>query len=128
MLPIAGRFLRPFHSQGRKHKKDAPSGTAVKAAELIAEVFNRKIDEVGVHGRVGMVGERTSEEIGIHAVRGGDIVGDHTVLFAGDGERLEIVHRANSRQAFVNGVIKAVRYVVDAEKGKISSMNDVLGL
>ncbi len=100
----------------------------MKAAELIAEVFNRKIDEVGVHGRVGMVGERTSEEIGIHAVRGGDIVGDHTVLFAGDGERLEIVHRANSRQAFVNGVIKAVRYVVDAEKGKISSMNDVLGL
>jgi 4-hydroxy-tetrahydrodipicolinate reductase len=111
-----------------KHKKDAPSGTAVKAADLIAEVLNRKIEEVGVHGRVGMVGERTPEEIGIHAVRGGDIVGDHTVLFAGDGERLEIVHRANSRQAFVNGVIKAVRYVVNAEKGKISSMNEVLGL
>lgn len=111
-----------------KHKKDAPSGTAVKAADLIASALNRKMDEVGVYGREGMVGERTAEEIGIHAVRGGDIVGDHTVLFAGDGERLEVVHRANSRQAFVNGVIKAVRYVINAEKGKISSMNDVLGL
>ncbi|MFA0834306.1 MAG: 4-hydroxy-tetrahydrodipicolinate reductase [Methanobacterium formicicum] len=111
-----------------KHKKDAPSGTAVKAAELIAGALNRNLDEVGVYGREGMVGERTPEEIGIHAVRGGDIVGDHTVLFAGDGERLEIVHRAGTRQAFVNGVIKAVRYVVTAEKGKISNMDDVLGL
>jgi 4-hydroxy-tetrahydrodipicolinate reductase len=111
-----------------KHKKDAPSGTAVKAADLIASASNRKMDEVGVYGREGMVGERTPEEIGIHAVRGGDIVGDHTVLFAGDGERLEFIHRAGSRQAFVNGVIKAIRYVVNAEKGKISSMDDVLGL
>ncbi|BDZ71105.1 4-hydroxy-tetrahydrodipicolinate reductase [Methanobacterium petrolearium] len=111
-----------------KHKKDAPSGTAVKAAELIAEALNRKMDEVGVYGRHGMVGERTAEEIGVHAVRGGDIVGDHTVLFAGDGERLEIIHRANSRQAFVNGVIKAIRYVVNADKGKISGMDDVLGI
>lgn len=109
-------------------KKDAPSGTAVKAADLIAAALNRKMDEVGIYGRQGMVGERKPEEIGIHAVRGGDIVGDHTVLFAGDGERLEVTHRAGSRQAFVNGVIKAVRYVVNAEKGKISSMDDVLGL
>jgi len=111
-----------------KHKKDAPSGTAVKAAEVIADALNSKLDEVGVYGRKGMVGERTPEEIGIHAVRGGDIVGDHTVLFAGDGERLEITHRAGTRQAFVNGVIKAIRYVVNAEKGKISNMNDVLEL
>ncbi|AUB58438.1 MULTISPECIES: 4-hydroxy-tetrahydrodipicolinate reductase [Methanobacterium] len=111
-----------------KHKKDAPSGTAVKAAELIAGALNRKMDEVGVYGREGMVGERTPEEIGIHAVRGGDIVGDHTVLFAGDGERLEITHRASSRQAFVNGVIKSIRYVVSAGKGKVSNMDDVLGL
>ncbi|NYB52281.1 MAG: 4-hydroxy-tetrahydrodipicolinate reductase [Methanobacteriaceae archaeon] len=117
-------IIEAHHNQ----KKDAPSGTAVKAAELIATALNRKMDEVGVYGRQGMVGERKPEEIGIHAVRGGDIVGDHTVLFAGDGERLEIVHRANSRQAFVNGVIKAIRYVITAEKGKISSMNDVLGL
>lgn len=117
-------IIEAHHNQ----KKDAPSGTAVKAADLIATALNRKMDEVGVYGREGMVGERTPQEIGIHAVRGGDIVGDHTVLFAGDGERLEIIHRANSRQAFVNGVIKAIRYVVNAEKGKISNMDDVLGL
>ena len=64
----------------------------------------------------------------MHAIRGGDIVGDHTVLFAGDGERLEIIHRAHSRQAFVNGVIKAIKYVLSAEKGNISDMADVLGL
>lgn len=111
-----------------KHKKDAPSGTAVKAAEIIAGAQNRNMDEVGVYGREGMIGERTPEEIGIHAIRGGDIVGEHTVIFAGDGERLEIIHRAHSRQAFVSGVIKAVRYVIGAEKGKISSMEDVLGI
>jgi 4-hydroxy-tetrahydrodipicolinate reductase len=86
------------------------------------------MDEVGVYGREGMIGERTPEEIGIHAIRGGDIVGEHAVIFAGDGERLEIIHRAHSRQAFVSGVIKAVRYVIGAEKGKISSMEDVLGI
>ena len=111
-----------------RHKKDAPSGTAVKAAEIIATELNRNLDEVGVYGRKGHVGERTSEEIGIHAVRGGDIVGDHTVIFAGEGERLEIIHRAQSRQSFVTGVIKAVRYVVKAKKAHVSDMADVLGL
>ena len=111
-----------------RHKKDAPSGTAVKAAEIIATELNRNLDEVGVYGRKGLVGERTNEEIGIHAVRGGDIVGDHTVIFAGEGERLEIIHRAHSRQSFVSGVIKAVRYVVTAKKGHVSGMADVLGL
>ncbi len=110
------------------HKKDAPSGTAVTAFELIAQRLERKPDDVGVYGRQGMVGERTREEIGVHAVRGGDIVGDHTVIFAGDGERLEIVHRAHSRQVFVSGVIKALRHVTYAQKGKISDMGDVLGL
>ncbi|MDD3985803.1 MAG: 4-hydroxy-tetrahydrodipicolinate reductase [Methanobacterium sp.] len=111
-----------------RHKKDAPSGTAVKASEIIAQQFNRNIEEVGVYGRKGIVGERTSEEIGIHAIRGGDIVGDHMVLFAGDGERLEIIHRASSRQAFVNGVIKGIRYVINTDKGRIYDMGDVLGL
>ncbi len=110
------------------HKRDAPSGTAVTAFELIAQRLERKPDEVGVYGRQGMVGERTREEIGVHAIRGGDIVGDHTVIFAGDGERLEIVHRAHNRQVFVSGVIKALRYVNNAPKGKISDMADVLGL
>jgi 4-hydroxy-tetrahydrodipicolinate reductase len=111
-----------------KHKADAPSGTAVKAYEIIAEALGRNKDESCVYGRQGIVGARTEGEIGMHAVRGGDIVGDHTVLFAGDGERIEIVHRAHSRQAFVNGVIKAVRYVVGAPEGKISDMGDVLGI
>ena len=111
-----------------KHKADAPSGTAVKAYEIMAKALGRKAGEACVFGRHGIVGERTEGEIGIHAVRGGDIVGDHTVLFAGEGERIEIVHRANSRQAFVTGVIKALRYVVGAPEGKISDMGDVLGI
>ncbi len=111
-----------------KNKADAPSGTAVKAYEIIAEALGRTKDETCVYGRQGMVGARGEGEIGIHAVRGGDIVGDHTVLFAGEGERIEIVHRAHSRQAFVKGVIKAVRYVVETPEGKISDMGDVLGI
>jgi 4-hydroxy-tetrahydrodipicolinate reductase len=108
-----------------KHKADAPSGTAVKAYEIIADELGRK---TCVYGRQGLVGARTQEEIGMHAVRGGDIVGDHTVLFAGEGERIELVHRAHSRQAFVNGVIKAIRFVVNAPEGKISDMGDVLDI
>ncbi len=109
-----------------KHKRDAPSGTAVKAFEIINH--ESEVKKTGVYGRKGLVGERKPEEIGVHSIRGGDIVGDHTVLFAGDGERLEVTHRANSRQAFVNGVIKAIRYIPRAEEGKISDMTDVLGL
>jgi 4-hydroxy-tetrahydrodipicolinate reductase len=112
-----------------KHKKDAPSGTALKIGELIAKALGRDLDAIGIFGRKGAIGERSKEEIGIHAVRGGDIVGDHTVLFAGDGERLEIVHRAHSRQAFVNGAIKAIRFVHErGKKGKIYSSWDVLGI
>ena len=124
-----------------KHKVDAPSGTACKAYEIIADELGRanglrRADELGsvkdescVCGRQGMVGARSPEEIGVHAVRGGDIVGDHTVLFAGDGERLEIIHRAGSRQAFVTGAIKAIQYIdFEAPEGKISTMADVLGI
>ncbi len=128
LAAIIGEYDVEIIEAHHKHKKDAPSGTAVRAAEIIATELNRNLDEVGVYGRKGLVGERTKEEIGIHAVRGGDIVGDHTVIFAGEGERLEIIHRASSRQAFVTGVIKAVRYVVTAKKGQISDMSDVLGL
>jgi len=111
-----------------KNKVDAPSGTAVKTYEIIAEALGKNKDETYVHGRQGIVGARTSGEIGMHAVRGGDIVGDHTVLFAGEGERIEIIHRAHSRQVFVTGVIKSIRYVVGASEGKISDMGDVLGI
>ena len=128
LASIIGDYDVEIIETHHRHKKDAPSGTAVRAAEIIAQQLNRNLDEVGVYGRKGIVGERTQEEIGIHAVRGGDIVGDHTVLFAGEGERLEIVHRAHSRQSFVSGVIKAVRYVINAEKGRVSGMSDVLGL
>jgi len=98
-------------------KKDSPSGTALRIAEVIAETLNRNLNEVGVYGRQGMVGERPRQEIGIHAIRGGDIVGDHTVLFAGVGERLEITHRAQSRETFARGALRAARWVVNAPKG-----------
>jgi 4-hydroxy-tetrahydrodipicolinate reductase len=126
LAPILADYDIEIVEAHHKHKQDAPSGTAVKAYEIIARELGR--DNCGVYGREGQVGARTPDEIGMHAVRGGDIVGDHTVLFAGDGERLEIIHRASSRQAFVSGVIKAIRYIPTAPEGKISDMGDVLGL
>ncbi len=111
-----------------KHKVDAPSGTAVKAFQIIADELEDEQKKTCVYGRQGLTGERSNSEIGMHSIRGGDIVGDHTVLFAGDGERLEITHRASSRQAFVNGVIKAIRYIPLSKEGKVSDMADVLGL
>ena len=84
-------------------KKDAPSGTAVKMAEIIAKAVNRNLDEVGVYARKGMIGERTKKEIGIQTLRAGDIVGEHTVMFAGKGERIELTHRAHSRDTFAAG-------------------------
>lgn len=128
LAPILADYDIEIIEAHHKHKKDAPSGTAVRAYDIIAQELGRDTSEVCVYGREGLVGERTPEEIGVHAVRGGDIVGDHTVLFAGEGERLEIIHRAHSRQSFVSGVIKAIRYIVNAEEGKISDMGDVLGL
>lgn len=128
LAPILADYDIEIIEAHHKHKKDAPSGTAVRAYDIIAQELGRDTSEVCVYGREGLVGERTPEEIGVHAVRGGDIVGDHTVLFAGEGERLEIIHRAHSRQSFVSGVIKAIRYVVNAEEGKISDMGNVLGL
>ncbi|MFQ5801146.1 MAG: 4-hydroxy-tetrahydrodipicolinate reductase, partial [Candidatus Hydrothermarchaeales archaeon] len=112
-----------------RHKKDAPSGTALRAGEVIAKALGRDLEKDGVFGRKGMVGKRKTEEIGVHAVRAGDVVGDHTVLFAGEGERIEVIHRAHSRQAFVNGVIKAIRFLAGrAGDGKIYSTWDVLGI
>jgi len=98
-------------------KKDSPSGTALRIAEVIARALGRDLDKVAVYGRKGMVGERRREEIGIHAVRGGDIVGDHIVMFAGQGERIEIVHRAHSRETFARGALRAAKWVVNAPKG-----------
>jgi 4-hydroxy-tetrahydrodipicolinate reductase len=108
-------------------KKDAPSGTAKSLAEILAEVRQQQLDKVARHGRVGIVGERTPPEIGIHSVRGGDVVGDHTVMFANAGERLELTHKASSRDTFANGALRAAQWVVNQKPG-IYDMQDVLGL
>jgi len=108
-------------------KKDSPSGTAVKLGEFIAKAIGRDFGQVAVYGRKGMVGERTREEIGMQVMRAGDIVGEHTVLFGGIGERLEIIHRAHSRDNFVRGAIRAALWVVDQPNG-LYDMQDVLGL
>lgn len=108
-------------------KKDSPSGTAVKLGELIANAIGRSFAQVGVYGRKGMVGERTKDEIGMQVIRAGDIVGEHTVLFGGIGERLEIIHRAHSRDNFARGAVRAALWIVDQPNG-LYDMQDVLGL
>jgi 4-hydroxy-tetrahydrodipicolinate reductase len=108
-------------------KKDAPSGTAARMAEVIAEALGRRIDEAAVYGRHGLVGERTAKEIGVHALRGGDVVGEHTVVFSTVGERLELTHRAHSRDTFGHGALRAARFVATARPG-LYSMRDVLGI
>ena len=108
-------------------KKDAPSGTALKMAQVVAETLGWDLEEVGIYGRKGIVGERPKRQIGIHTVRAGDIVGEHTVLFGGMGERVEITHRAHSRDNFARGALRAARFVVQAPKG-LYDMADVLGL
>ncbi|MDL1956148.1 MAG: 4-hydroxy-tetrahydrodipicolinate reductase [Candidatus Desulfofervidus auxilii] len=109
-------------------KKDAPSGTAVKLAQLIAQAMNRDLDKVGVYGRKGIVGERKSEEIGVLALRGGDVVGEHTIYFAGLGERIEVTHRASSRETFARGALRAAKWIVKQRENGIYDMLDVLGL
>ncbi len=108
-----------------RHKKDAPSGTAKRLAEILSEARGQSLEKVAVYGRQGMTGERPKGAIGIHAVRGGDIVGDHTVIFTGEGERVELIHRAHSRDTFARGAIRAARFVATATKG-LYSMQDVL--
>jgi 4-hydroxy-tetrahydrodipicolinate reductase len=108
-------------------KKDAPSGTAKSLAEILADVRRLQLDKAARHGRVGLVGERTQGEIGIHSIRGGDVVGDHTVIFANIGERLELTHKASSRETFANGALRAALWVVKQKPG-LYDMQDVLGL
>ncbi len=108
-------------------KRDAPSGTALAMAREVAKALKRDLGAVGVYGRKGIVGERKKKEIGIMAVRAGDIVGEHTVIFGGLGERIEFTHRAHSRENFASGAIRAVQWLVKQKKG-FYSMKDVLGL
>ena len=108
-------------------KKDAPSGTAKTLAEILAEVRHLQLNEAARHGRHGIVGQRTRNEIGMHAIRGGDVVGDHTVIFANNGERVELTHKASSRDTFANGALRAAEWVANKAPG-LYNMQDVLGL
>ena len=108
-------------------KKDAPSGTALKLANVISEALGRNLDDVAVYARQGLIGERKTKEIGVQTIRAGDIVGEHTVLFGGIGERIEITHKASSRDTFAKGAIRATEWVYGKEPGQYS-MLDVLGL
>jgi 4-hydroxy-tetrahydrodipicolinate reductase len=110
-----------------RFKKDAPSGTAIKIAEEIAAATGRDLDQASVHGRGPGHQPRERGEIGFHAIRGGDIVGEHTVMFIGTGERVEITHRASSRMNFAQGAVRAARWIVGRERGRYD-MQDVLGL
>lgn len=110
-----------------RRKQDAPSGTAATLAEILARVRQLQLKDAARHGRHGITGPRTSEEIGLHAIRGGDVVGDHTVIFAADGERVELTHKASSRETFANGALRAARWVVKQPPG-LYNMQDVLGL
>ena len=108
-------------------KKDAPSGTAVRLAEQICDAWGWDYDKDVRHGREGLVGARTDREIGMHSLRGGDVVGDHTVVFAINGERVELTHKASSRDTFVKGALRAVEFLSTADAG-LYDMQDVLGL
>jgi 4-hydroxy-tetrahydrodipicolinate reductase len=110
-----------------RFKKDAPSGTAIRMAEVVAEALGRDLGTTAVYGRHGMPGERTQKEIGVFSVRSGDVVGEHTVSFGTLGERLELTHRAHSRDTFARGALRAIRYVAERPPG-LYSMQDVLGL
>ena len=110
-----------------RHKKDAPSGTALMLAKAAAEGRGQEFGDVSVFGREGMVGERPLGEIAVHALRGGSVVGDHTVMFAGDVERVELVHKAQSREAFAAGALRAAIWAADKKPG-LYNMRDVLGL
>lgn len=116
-------IIEAHHNQ----KKDSPSGTAMRMAEIIARTLNRDLNKVGVYERKGMIGARTKDEIGIQTIRAGDIVGEHWVIFGGIGERLEFVHRAHSRDNFAKGALRAAKWIVNQKNG-FYDMQDVLGL
>jgi 4-hydroxy-tetrahydrodipicolinate reductase len=110
-----------------RFKKDAPSGTALALGRTVAQALDRELDKVGINGRKGIVGERSKKEIGLFSVRAGDIVGEHTVIFGGIGERLEFIHRAHSRDTFARGAIRAAQWLTKKKPG-LYGMQDVLGL
>ena len=110
-----------------RHKIDAPSGTALRMGEVVADALGRDLNECAVYGREGQTGERDRQTIGFETIRAGDIVGEHTVMFADIGERVEITHKASSRMTFANGAVRAARWLKNHDKG-LFDMQDVLGL
>jgi 4-hydroxy-tetrahydrodipicolinate reductase len=132
LLEIAARVLGDsvdveIIEAHHRHKVDAPSGTALRMGEVIAGALGRKLDEVAVYGREGHTGPRERSTIGFSTVRAGDVVGEHSVWLAGEGERIEIAHKASSRMTFANGAARAARWIADQPRG-LYDMQDVLGL
>lgn len=132
LLDLAARSLSEGYDieiieAHHRHKVDAPSGTALAMGEAVAQALGRDLKNCAVYGREGVTGERDPSTIGFATVRGGDIVGDHTVLFAGTGERIEITHKSSSRVTYAQGSLRAARFLLNQSQG-LFSMNDVLGL
>jgi 4-hydroxy-tetrahydrodipicolinate reductase len=132
LLAVAARALSPGYDievieAHHRHKVDAPSGTALAMGEVLAKAVGRELNDIAVHGRHGVTGERDPAAIGFSVIRGGDIVGDHTVLFAGTGERIEITHRSSSRATYAEGSLRAARFLAGRTSG-LYGMRDVLGL
>ena len=132
LLDMAARALNEGYDieiieAHHRHKVDAPSGTALKMGEVVATALGRDLKDCAVYGREGVTGERDPSTIGFATIRGGDVVGDHTVLFAGTGERIEITHKSSSRATYAQGSLRAARFIASRENG-LFDMNDVLGL
>ena len=132
LLDVAARALNEGYDieiieAHHRHKVDAPSGTALKMGEVVAAALGRDLKDCAVYAREGVTGERDPSTIGFATIRGGDIVGDHTVLFAGTGERIEISHRSSSRDTYAQGSLRAARFLAGRTNG-LFGMNDVLGL
>jgi 4-hydroxy-tetrahydrodipicolinate reductase len=132
LLEIAAKMLNEGYDieiieAHHRHKVDAPSGTALRMGEVIADALGEKLDDVAVYAREGHTGERKAGSIGFATIRGGDIVGDHTVLFASEGERIEISHKSSSRQSYAQGSLRAARFLQGQNFG-LYDMQDVLGL
>lgn len=132
ILEIAARILNDGYDieiieAHHRHKVDAPSGTALRMGEVVAQALGRDLKQVAVYGREGVTGERKSDTIGFATIRGGDVVGDHTVLFAGIGERIEITHKSSSRVTYAHGSVRAARFLAGQPRG-LFDMQDVLGL
>jgi len=130
VLPMLVQMLGPAYDMEmveihHNRKKDAPSGTALKLAECMAEARGLVYDEVKRHSRDGIIGERPQDEVGVLAVRGGDVVGDHTAYFFGPGERIEVTHRAHSRETFAQGALRAAKWLSNKQPGKLYGMGDL---